>query len=378
MAEEKQLHKLTRREFLKASAGVSVGILVSACVPRTEQAPGVSAPTVISSEQLENELNILSWGSYVDFAIPLFEQKYNCKVNAEFYGSEQEAMSKVNSAPGRYDIIFLGVGWLEVAARQGLLQPLDVSRLESYQDIYPIFRPGPFEIDGKTYGICYAFGTNAMMVNNELTSSKVDTWEAFWEPEYRGKTSLSDKSRDQYLVSMLRYGLDFNDPQEEDWEMVKTSIKDRAKNMRSIWSSEDEVKRLMISKEVSIADSYDGLTTQITMEYPDIEYVIPKEGTYGWFDGPEIIKDAPHPNLAYKWVDFVASAEVGKLVAENVFYAPGNSKVPAMLDPDLRTQVNLDNPEAVLAGLRFYRLLGPEWDRKISDAWTEAKAEAGD
>jgi spermidine/putrescine-binding protein len=215
------------------------------------------------------------------------------------------------------------------------------------------------------------------MYNEELVPEGVDSWEAFWGPDFEGKTALVDKPKDQFLSSMLRLGLDFTDPKVEDFEQVKQSMKDRVKNMRTLWTSEDEAMRLMINKEVVLADAYDGLTAQIAAEYPAIKYQVPKEGTYGWFDGPVLLKGAPHPNLAYKWIDFVTSPEMAKLVAEQVFYSPGNSEVPEMISPELRTQLNLDNPDETLAGLQFWVNLGPEWDRRINDAWTEAKAEAG-
>ena len=129
--------------------------------------------------------------------------------------------------------------------------------------------------------------------------------------------------------------------------------------------------------ELAVSDK--GLTVfQIADEYPAIKYQVPKEGTYGWFDGPVLLKDAPHPNLAYKWIEFITSPEVAKRVAEEVFYSPGNSKVPDMISAELRQKLNLENPEDTLTGLQFWVNLGPEWDRRINDAWTEAKAEAGD
>jgi spermidine/putrescine transport system substrate-binding protein len=151
---------------------------------------------------------------------------------------------------------------------------------------------------------------------------------------------------------------------------------ERVKNMRTLWTSEDEAKRLMINKEVVLADAYDGLTSQIAQEYPAIKYKVPKEGTYGWFDGPVLLADAPHPNLAYKWIEFVTSPDMAKLVAEEVNYSPANSKVPELISPELRTQLGLDNPSETLEGLKFWVNLGPEWDRRINDAWTEAKAGA--
>lgn len=385
---------LSRREFIKVGAGLGAAFLVSCAVPTaaptnvppaapTNVPPTVPpvpsptlAPTAVPAVELEKELNVLNWGSYIDFAIKPFQEKYNCKVNIEYYGSEDEGIAKVKASPGKYDTFNVGVSFLEVVAKQGLVQPLDVTRIASYQDMYPQFQPGPFGVDGKTYGICYAFGTNALMFNSELIPEGINTWEAFWDPKYKGKTALVDKAKDQWLSSMLRFGLDFKNPQEADFEKVKQSMKDKVKNMRTIWTSEDEVKRLMINKEIVLADSYDGLTAQITASYPAVKYQVPKEGTYGWYDGPELLAGAPHPNLAYKWIEFVTSPDMAKLVAEQVNYAPGNSKVPQMLTPELRTKLNLDDPQKALNGLKFPINIGTDWNRKITDAWTEAKTGA--
>jgi len=146
--------------------------------------------------------------------------------------------------------------------------------------------------------------------------------------------------------------------------------------MKTAWSSEDSVMRYLVNKEVWLADMYDGLGHRIELEYPACKYVIPKEGTYGWFDGPLMVKGAPHPNLAYEWINFVVSPEMAKLTAEEVMYSPGNSKVPEMIESDLSKLLGLDDPERTLKGLKFWENLGPEWDRRILDAWTEAKAAA--
>jgi spermidine/putrescine transport system substrate-binding protein len=350
---------------------VAVGLAMAGCVGP------FAAPGAGQTGELEKELNVLNWGAYIDHCIKPFEEKYGCKVNIEYYASEEEGIAKVKAAPGKYDTFNVGVGYLTPVVKQGLVQPLETDRIASYADMYPQFKPGPFGVDGKVYGLCYAFGTNALMYNTELAPEGVDSWEAFWDPKFKGKTALVDKAKDQWLASMLRLNLDFTAPKEEDFGRVKESMIQRVANMRTIWKSEDEAKRLMITKEVVLADAYDGLTNQIAADYPAIVYKVPKEGTYGWFDGPELLVGAPHPNLAYKWIEFVTSPEMGKLVAEEVNYSPGNSKVPDLISSDLRKQLGLDNPEERLKGLQFWVNLGPDWDRRITDAWTEAKAAAG-
>ena len=380
---------LSRRSFLKFVAFAATAAVLDACTPQSTPQPttpaGASSPTkpaatatpAPTAAKLEKELRVLNWGDYIDFAIKPFEEKFNCKVTIEYFGSEDEAISKIKAAGfGVYDTVNLGVGYLKPVVQMGLIEPLDVKRIPSYELSYERFKPGPFEVDGKIYGVCYAWGTNALMYNTELAPAPVDSWAAFWDPKFAGKTSLVDKAKDQYLAAMLYLGLDFVHPSLDDWPKVTKAIKERVKLMKTLWSSGDDITRYIINKEVWLADMYDGLGHQIEEQFPAAKYVIPKEGTYGWFDGPLMVKGAPHPNLTYEWINFVTSTEMAKLVAEQVKYCPGNSKVADLLDPKLRTQLGLDKPAETLKGLRFWEALGPEWDRRILDAWTEAKASA--
>ena len=76
--------------------------------------------------QIGGEINILSWGNYIDFALPDFEKAYGVKVNIDYYADEQEAMNKIRAAgTGTHDIVFLGAGFEDIAIKQQLIQPLD-------------------------------------------------------------------------------------------------------------------------------------------------------------------------------------------------------------------------------------------------------------
>ena len=70
-------------------------------------------------KKIGGEINVLSWGNYIDFALPAFEEKYGTKVNIDYYADEKEAMNKIRAAGlGTYDVVFLGVGYEEVAMKQ--------------------------------------------------------------------------------------------------------------------------------------------------------------------------------------------------------------------------------------------------------------------
>ena len=56
----------------------------------------------MAEDKIGGEINILSWGNYIDFALPDFEKKYGVKVNIDYYADEQEAMNKIRAAGRRH------------------------------------------------------------------------------------------------------------------------------------------------------------------------------------------------------------------------------------------------------------------------------------
>ena len=73
---------MNRRSLL-----VSLSLFALTMMPRAEAR---------ADEQIGGEINILSWGNYIDFALPDFEKKYGVKVNIDYYADEQEAMNKIS------------------------------------------------------------------------------------------------------------------------------------------------------------------------------------------------------------------------------------------------------------------------------------------
>jgi spermidine/putrescine-binding protein len=381
-ADDPLTQPISRRRFLTLAGGAAGSAFLAACGgggggggagggATGAQTTGAGA----AFGPLEDELNVLNWGGYIDFAIKPFEKKYGVKVNIEHYGGETEAFAKVKANPGRYDTFNVGVGYLEPAVAQGLVEPIDVEKLPSYKLSYPEFQPGPFEVNGKVYGVAYAWGTNAYAYSKKAIPEGVDSWAALWDTKYKGKTSLVDKGHDQFLTACLYLGIDFNNPGEENWPKIKQAIIDKAKNMRTLWSSGDDLQRFMVQGDVILADCYDGLGHSINAKDASIVYhSTPKEGTYGWFDGPELLANAPHPNAALAWIDFVTSTEIEVLVAKEVNYAPANTKVPDLISAELRETLNLQDPGPTIQALKFWKPLGPDWDQRIEEAWAEAKA----
>ncbi len=100
------------------------------------------------------ELNILTWEGYAaDSFISKFEASSGCKVTASYVGSNDDFAAKLAAGGGVYDIITPSLDTVPMMRLAGFVQPIDVSKVEGHDAIYPEFqspamsppmaRPGP-------------------------------------------------------------------------------------------------------------------------------------------------------------------------------------------------------------------------------------------
>src|ERR1700758_1194236 len=78
------------------------------------------------------ELRVLNWQGYgtdEPWAVKLFESRNDAKVTHDYFNSEQEMLTKLRTNPGVYDVVLVNSSYTIQAAKEGLLQPIDTSKI---------------------------------------------------------------------------------------------------------------------------------------------------------------------------------------------------------------------------------------------------------
>src|SRR6202167_2986051 len=90
-------------------------------------------------------LGLLVWEGYADPSfIAGFEQQCRCKVSASYMGSSDELVAKLRGgSAANYDVISPSSDVATMIASSGLAEPIDVSKLPSYQQLTPRLRAMP-------------------------------------------------------------------------------------------------------------------------------------------------------------------------------------------------------------------------------------------
>ena len=105
----------------------------------------------------------------------------------------------------------------------------------------------------------------------------------------------------------------------------------------------------------------------------EINYVIPKEGTYMWFDNMAIPADAKNVEEAHEFINYLMRPEVIAKASNYVQYANGNLASKDLLDAEVKDNPAVYPPEDVMAKLFTISPYGPREQRVLNRVWTQIK-----
>jgi spermidine/putrescine-binding protein len=138
----------------------------------------------------------------------------------------------------------------------------------------------------------------------------------------------------------------------------------------------DQVRDKMIGGEASIGVIYSGEAIYMQRENPDLEYVIPEEGSNVWIDGWVIPKNCKNKEGAEAWINFMCDPEIALLNFDYITYSTPNEAARALIeDEDIRNS-KIAFPDAEdLKRCEVYNYLGSEGDKLYDEFWTKVGAE---
>lgn len=346
---------------------ILLGLLITGCNPAaggSSDAGATDEPSNNSNFGGETELNIYNWSTYIaPEIIPAFQEKYGVTVNYDIFADNEELLAKIQPGNPGYDIIVPSDYMVEIMIAEGLLEELDHSKIPNMSNIDPVFVDPPFD-PGNTYCVPYQGGTMGLGYDSSKTA-EIDSWSAIFDGSNAGRISLLTEARSVIAAALLYLGYDPNTTNPAEIEEAVQILKDVKGDIVAF--APDTGQILLEQGEVDVAFEYSGDIFQLMQSDPDVRYVIPKEGSIVWTDNMCIPENAPHPELAHAFINFILEAEIGAQLSNYTQYQSPNKASFPMLDEELlSTYPTEEDGER----LHFIRSLG-EADLLYEEAWTE-------
>ncbi len=331
------------------------------------------AVVILSSCQRNDRvvLNVYNWGDYLDESVIRdFEKKYNIKVNYDTFSTNEDMYVKLKAGGTDYDVVFPSDYIIERMINEDMLHKLDFDNIPNYKYIEDHFKNLEYDPQNE-YSVPYFWGTVGIIYNKTIVDEPVNSWQILWDPKYEKEILMMDSQRDSIGVALKMLGYDLNTRDLDELEEAKQALIEQKPLVLAYVG--DDVKDKMIAGEAALAVIYSGEAFYMKQENPDLEYVIPQEGSNFWVDAMVIPKTSKHKKEAELFINFMCDPEVAYKNAIYVGYSSPHSEVKKMLDPDF-----LNDPAAYpdmeeLVNLEFFKDLG-DYLSVYDRIWTEVKA----
>lgn len=334
-------------------------------------------------------LNMYNWSDYISpAAVKAFEQETGIKVNYDVYDSNEVLEAKLMSGGTGYDLVVPTGAFLERHVMANIYTEIDHSKLSNYGNLDAVLQQKISRHDeGNKHNVPYAWGTiglgyNIDQVKARLGDVPVDTLDLIFNPEVAAKLGdcgigLLDSPAEVVSIALNYLGLDPNSESKADLKKATALMKSVRPSIKYFNSS--KYISDLANGEICVALGYNGDVLQAKGRADEagrgvqVGYSIPSEGTLVWFDLMAIPADAPHPEAAYQFINYVLKAETAASISNYVYYAVPNIAAEPFLEADVRNNPGIYPDESVKAKLFTQNAHTPKFDRILTRAWTGIK-----
>lgn len=321
-----------------------------------------------------NELNVFNWGDYIDpDLLEEFQEETGYKVIYETFDTNEGMLAKVQQGGTNYDLVFPSEYMVEQMISEGLLQPLDHSKIEGMDNFDPDLLDMAFD-PGNKYSVPYFWGTVGILYNTKyVDASDIETWEDLSNPKFENEIILVDSPREIIGIGLAVNGYSISDGDPEHLEEALVTLKPLMKNVRALVNA--EAKMYLAQEEANLCVIYSGEAFSAIAENPDLDYHVPEKGSNVWLDSIAIPKNAKNIEAAYTFINFLNRPDVAARNAEYIAYATPNLKAKELLPDEITSLKGLYPDRAVMENLEVYRNLEKENLILLNDLYLEFKLE---
>lgn len=328
------------------------------------------------SKASSEEVIVYNWGEYIDpETIEMFEAETGIKVIYDEFETNEIMYPKVESGASAYDVICPSDYMIEKMIANDLLQEINFDNIPNIKNIDSQYMEESKQFDPENkYSVPYCWGTVGILYNKTMVDEPIDSWSVLWDEKYENNILMQDSVRDAFMVPLKWKGYSLNSLDQNELNEAKDLLVAQKPLVQAYVV--DQVRDKMIGNEAAIGVIYSGEAIYTQRENPDLEYVIPKEGSNVWIDSWVISKNAPNVANAEKFIDFMCRADIALMNFDYITYSTPNAAARELIeDEDIKNSEIAFPDLSKHPNLETYLYLGEEGDEIYNELWKEVKSE---
>lgn len=315
-------------------------------------------------------LNVYNWATYIgEDTVANFEALCDVTVNYDVYESNEALIARLRQGNPGYDVAFPSDYAVALMVRDGLLEPINLDNIPNFENIAERWVGLSFDPENE-YSVPYLWGTTGIAYDVNALEEPITSWMDVFE--FDGRVAWIDDVRSTMSIALLMLGYDPNSTDADEIAEARDFLLENGSNVIAV--ADDDGDALLGRGEVDIAIEYSGDIYQLVVdcECEDYAYVIPQEGSIVDIALMVVPLDAPNPELAQVFMDYILDPVVNAQIVNDTLYATPNQ---AAIDSGLIPEEFLTNPAIfpspeLLENLYFLEDV-TEAEQFYNDAWDE-------
>ena len=350
----------------------------------------VAATALLASTAIAEEVRVYNWSDYIDESLlEKFETETGIDLIYDVFDSNEVLETKMLAGGSGYDVVVPSGTFLQRQITAGAFQKLDQSKLTNSGNMWDVIntRVAKYDPDNQ-YAINYMWGTTGIGVNiNKVKEvlgddAPVGSLALIFEPENMEKLSACGVHFLDAPAEIIPAALAYmgEDPDSQDPDVIATvepTLTAVAPFVQKFHSS--EYINALANGDICVAFGWSGDILQARDRAAEadngveIEFNAPSEGALMWFDNMAIPVDAPNPEGAHKFLNFIMDAQTMAAASNYVYYANGNLASQEFLEEDVIGDPAIYPTPETLENLYTTSPYGPKVQRVVTRLWTKIK-----
>ncbi|HHX91361.1 MAG TPA: polyamine ABC transporter substrate-binding protein [Paracoccus sp.] len=358
---------------------------VAAAVAATLAAPLLSAGAAHSQS-----VNVYNWSDYIGpDTLEHFTAETGISVNYDVFDSNDTLEARLLAGSSGFDVVVPTADFMQRQIAAGVYQPLDKDLLPNLANMDPqlMALAAVFDPDN-AHGVIYMWGTTGIGYNVDAVAQRmgedyeVESWDIIFDPETAARfqdcgIAWLDAPTEMFPAAMRYLGLDPTSTEQADFEAAAELLNGVRSTVRYFHSS--QYISDLANGEICLAVGWSGDVLQAGERAAEagsgveVGYAIPDEGAHLWFDMLAIPADAPNPEGAHAYINFIMDPEVSAGIVNYVMFPDANAESHAYIDDEILNDPTIYPSAEAREGFWTLSPYDSRTDRVATRLWTRVR-----
>lgn len=351
----------------------------------------IAAAAVMATTAAAQEVRVYNWSDYIDESLlEKFEADTGIDLIYDVFDSNEVLETKMLAGGSGYDVVVPSGTFLQRQITAGAFQKLDMSKLPNSDNLWDVIEDRLKKYDPENeYAVNYMWGTTGIGVNvNKVKEAlgedaPMESLALIFDPANMEKLAdcgvhFLDAPAEMIPAALAYLGEDPDAQDAETIEKAEPLLSAVAPFVQKFHSS--EYINALANGDICVAFGWSGDILQARDRAAEagngveIEYNAPSEGALMWFDNMAIPVDAPNPDEAHQFINFILDAQNMATASNYVYYANGNKASQEYLAEDVIGDPAIYPNAETLDNLYTTSPYGPRVQRTVTRMWTKIKS----